>query len=243
MPADVRAAADLAARIERLQRAARRRGRRRASRSRIISPTTMRWRRCSAYRRAVPAVATGARRPTRSSRVHVVCADTDAEAERLASTVDLNFVRRNKGEFLPLASPGGGAAYRLFADRPRAHPPQPRAAVRRHARRPCGRGCTPLIEATGADEIMITTMIYDHAARKRSYESAGRRVRAIAAIEYLYLSMIPRVEPEGMRFPKAGSHFSGSCASRGIFPPVACWKRQSPSHTGRLPCAARRSPC
>ena len=37
--------------------------------------------------------------------VHVVCADTDAEAERLASTVDLNFVRRNKGEFAPLASP------------------------------------------------------------------------------------------------------------------------------------------
>ena len=34
---------------------------------------------------------------------HVVCADTDAEAERLATTVELNFVRRAKGEFLPLA--------------------------------------------------------------------------------------------------------------------------------------------
>ena len=28
----------------------------------------------------------------------------------------------------------------------------------------------PLIEATKADELMVTTMIYDHAARKRSYE-------------------------------------------------------------------------
>jgi hypothetical protein len=28
----------------------------------------------------------------------------------------------------------------------------------------------PLIEATQADEVMITTMIYDHAARRRSYE-------------------------------------------------------------------------
>ena len=37
--------------------------------------------------------------------VAVVCAETDAEAERLASTVDLNFVRRAKGEYLPLASP------------------------------------------------------------------------------------------------------------------------------------------
>ena len=28
----------------------------------------------------------------------------------------------------------------------------------------------PLIEATKADEVMITTMIYDHEARKHSYE-------------------------------------------------------------------------
>ena len=32
--------------------------------------------------------------------VAVVCADTDAEAETLASTVDLNFVRRSRGEYL-----------------------------------------------------------------------------------------------------------------------------------------------
>ena len=29
---------------------------------------------------------------------------------------------------------------------------------------------TPLIEATKADELMVTTMIYDHAARRHSYE-------------------------------------------------------------------------
>jgi hypothetical protein len=28
----------------------------------------------------------------------------------------------------------------------------------------------PLIEATRADELMITTMLFDHGARKRSYE-------------------------------------------------------------------------
>ena len=28
----------------------------------------------------------------------------------------------------------------------------------------------PLIEATKADELMVTSMIFDHAARKRSYE-------------------------------------------------------------------------
>ncbi|HXZ21656.1 MAG TPA: LLM class flavin-dependent oxidoreductase, partial [Pseudolabrys sp.] len=28
----------------------------------------------------------------------------------------------------------------------------------------------PLIAATQADELMVTTMVFDHAARKRSYE-------------------------------------------------------------------------
>ncbi len=37
--------------------------------------------------------------------VHAVVADTDAEAERIAGTVDLNFLRRQHGQYLPLASP------------------------------------------------------------------------------------------------------------------------------------------
>ena len=37
-------------------------------------------------------------RPLAILATHVVCADTDVEADRLASTVDLNFVRRAKGE-------------------------------------------------------------------------------------------------------------------------------------------------
>src|SRR5215468_4335396 len=41
----------------------------------------------------------------------IVCADSEAEAERLAATVDLNFVRRARGEYLPLASPEEALAY------------------------------------------------------------------------------------------------------------------------------------
>src|SRR5258707_14816873 len=40
-----------------------------------------------------------------------VFADSEAEAERLASTIDLNFVRRSRGEYAPLASPEEAAAY------------------------------------------------------------------------------------------------------------------------------------
>src|SRR5581483_4810722 len=51
---------------------------------------------------------------------HVVCADTDEEAERLAATVDLNIVRRARGEYLPLASPEEALAYEYSpADRAR----------------------------------------------------------------------------------------------------------------------------
>ncbi|MPZ57110.1 MAG: MsnO8 family LLM class oxidoreductase [Rhizobiales bacterium] len=109
------------------------------------------------------------REPAAILAVHVVCAETDAEAERLATTVDLNFVRRAKGEYRSLASPEEAAAYPYAPiDRERIKAGRTRVFV--------GSTSTvqgrllPLVEATKADEVMITCMIYDHAARKRSYE-------------------------------------------------------------------------
>ena len=100
---------------------------------------------------------------------HVVCAESDAEAERLAATVDLNFVRRAKGEYQPLASPAEAAAY--------AYTPADRARIAQNrTRMVVGSPATvlarlkPLIESTKADELMVTTMIFDHGARKHSYQ-------------------------------------------------------------------------
>jgi luciferase family oxidoreductase group 1 len=100
---------------------------------------------------------------------HVVCADTDTEAERLATTVELNFVRRAKGEYLPLASPAEAATYH--------YTPVDRARIAQNRNRlTVGSPATvkarlePLIAATQADELMVTAMIFDHAARKHSYE-------------------------------------------------------------------------
>jgi luciferase family oxidoreductase group 1 len=112
-------------------------------------------------------------RPYAILAVHVVCADSDEEAERLAATVDLNFVRRSKGEYLPLASPEDALAYpyspvdreRLRLNRRRLFVGAPETVRSRLA---------PLIEAAAADELMLTSMIYDHAARKRSYELMAR---------------------------------------------------------------------
>jgi luciferase family oxidoreductase group 1 len=99
----------------------------------------------------------------------VIAADTDAEAERMASSADLHYARRAKGEYLPLAAPEDAAAYAYTAiDRER---------IARHRARLVVGGIDrvksrllALIEATRADELMITTMVYDHAARRHSYE-------------------------------------------------------------------------
>ncbi len=108
-------------------------------------------------------------RPHAIIGVAAVAADSDAEAERLASTIDLNYVRRSKGEYLPLASPEEAAAYD-YAPIDRARIQQNRARVFAGAPATVLARLAPLLEATQADEVMVTTMIYDHAARRHSYE-------------------------------------------------------------------------
>ncbi|HEX3858839.1 MAG TPA: LLM class flavin-dependent oxidoreductase [Pseudolabrys sp.] len=100
---------------------------------------------------------------------HVVCADSDEEADRLARTVDLNAVRRAKGEYLPLASPEDATAY-AYTPVDRTRIAQSRARLSIGAPSTVMARLTPLIEQTKADEVMVTTMIFSHTARKRSYE-------------------------------------------------------------------------
>jgi luciferase family oxidoreductase group 1 len=100
---------------------------------------------------------------------HVVCAETDEEAERLATTVELNFVRRAKGEYRPLASPEEAVAYD-YSPIDRARIAQNRSRLTVGAPATVKARLAPLIADTKADELMVTTMIFDHAARKRSYE-------------------------------------------------------------------------
>jgi luciferase family oxidoreductase group 1 len=105
--------------------------------------------------------------------VAVVCAESDEEAERLASTVDLNFVRRSNGEYLPLASPEEAAAY-PYTPMDRARIAHNRARLFVGAPATVRARLDPLIAATRADEMMVTTMIYDHGARRHSYELMAR---------------------------------------------------------------------
>ena len=97
-----------------------------------------------------------------------VCADTDAEAERLATSVDLNFALRRQGQYLPIPSPEEAAAH-PYSPTDRALIAQNRARLVVGSKRQVLAHLEPLIKATQADEVMITTMIYDHEARKHSY--------------------------------------------------------------------------
>src|SRR5262245_43695300 len=99
---------------------------------------------------------------------HVVMADGDTEADRLASSVDLNFARRRQGVYSPIPSPEEAAAH--------DYSPTDRALIAHNRARLIvgGKGTVmarlePLIRDTKADELMVTTMVYDHEARKHSY--------------------------------------------------------------------------
>jgi luciferase family oxidoreductase group 1 len=101
--------------------------------------------------------------------VAAICAETEAEADRMATSADLHFARRAKGEYGPLASPEEAAAYpytpidrqRIEHNRKRLIAGSPEQVHER---------IMALVESTKADEVMITTMMFDHTARKRSYE-------------------------------------------------------------------------
>jgi luciferase family oxidoreductase group 1 len=99
----------------------------------------------------------------------VVCADTDAAAEQLAATLDLNFVRRRRGEYLPLASPQEATRY-PYTEEERRLIAHNRKRLFVGSKERVRALLDHLIAASRADELMVTTMLYDHAARRRSYE-------------------------------------------------------------------------
>ncbi len=101
--------------------------------------------------------------------IAVVAAETDEEAERLASSADLNRLRRDRGQYLPLPSPEEALAH-PYTEAERA------SVARNRARLFVGSPATvmhkiqPLISASEADEVMVITAVFDHEARKRSYD-------------------------------------------------------------------------
>jgi luciferase family oxidoreductase group 1 len=101
--------------------------------------------------------------------VAAVCATSEAEAERLAATIDHHLLQRSKGESGPLLSAQQAASQTCSAaDRARIALNRSRLFV--GTKEGVAQRLLKLAEETEADELMISTMIFDHAARCRSYE-------------------------------------------------------------------------
>jgi luciferase family oxidoreductase group 1 len=105
--------------------------------------------------------------------VQVVCAETDAEAQRLAGPSALSFVKLRQGRPGLLPSPEETASY-PYSDMEREAIRQRQTDQVIGGPETVRRGLEELRERTGADELMLTTVVYEHADRVRSYEMVAK---------------------------------------------------------------------
>ncbi|MGK5442519.1 LLM class flavin-dependent oxidoreductase [Micromonospora sp. URMC 105] len=101
--------------------------------------------------------------------VNVVCAETDERAEWLAGPSALSFLKLRSGRPEPLATPEEAAAY-PFNEFEREFVRQRREGQAMGSPETVRRQLGDLLARTAADELMITTMVYDVADRVRSFE-------------------------------------------------------------------------
>jgi luciferase family oxidoreductase group 1 len=108
-------------------------------------------------------------RPYAMVAAAVVCAETDERARWLAGSGALSFLRLRSGRPGPMPSPEEAAAY-PYTELERAFVEDRQASQIVGSPETVQRGITELLEATAADELMITTMVFDPADRLRSFE-------------------------------------------------------------------------
>jgi len=116
-------------------------------------------------------------RPYAMVAAAVVCAETDERARFLAGSGALSFLRLRSGRPGPLPSPEEAAAY-PYSELERAFIQDRQATQIIGAPETVGRGLTDLLDATRAEELMITTMVFDPADRLASFERVAALARA-----------------------------------------------------------------
>jgi luciferase family oxidoreductase group 1 len=111
--------------------------------------------------------------PRTMAAVWALCADTDEEARRLASSSRMMFTLFHRGQLIPI--PPVDKALQFLAEQPPSDDPfttRRRAIVGSPAT--VRRGLEEVAEEYGANELMIVTITYGHEERKRSYELIAR---------------------------------------------------------------------
>ena len=100
--------------------------------------------------------------------VSALCAPTDEEADYLATTQDLMWIRLRQGLFGPLPSPDEARAYPYTAEERAALSDRRRLMVTGTPEQVAAR-LQQMAHDAGADEVMVTTIVHDPEARLRSY--------------------------------------------------------------------------
>ncbi len=113
--------------------------------------------------------ASARQRPEAMAAVGVVCAETQAEAERLALSVRLLQLRIRQNDRRPVASPEDAAAeLRQFPAQEADRDEFPRVFVGTPDR--VRAGLSAMVAKLGIGELVVNTITHDHGARLRSYE-------------------------------------------------------------------------
>lgn len=118
-------------------------------------------------------------RPYAMAGFNVFAADTDAEAELLASSQQQAFVALRTGNPRQLPPPVPGYRESLGAQG-RAILDHVLSCSAIGSPATVARGIAAFVERTGVDEVMVTSAIYDHGARKRSIATAAAAMRPLA---------------------------------------------------------------
>jgi luciferase family oxidoreductase group 1 len=99
----------------------------------------------------------------------VLCAPTDEEAEHLASSSRMSFTLLRRNELIPIPPPEKAMAFFAREGKPPSTAAPGRRAIIGSPEK-VRAGIEELASEYGADEVIIVTITYDHAARRRSYE-------------------------------------------------------------------------
>jgi luciferase family oxidoreductase group 1 len=109
------------------------------------------------------------RKPQTAVAVWVICADTDEQARRLAASGRMTFTLLRRGELIAVPPPEKALEF-LASDKPT--PGQPRSERRAVLGSPSAvrAELEDVVAKYGADELIAVNIVYDHQARRRSYE-------------------------------------------------------------------------
>jgi luciferase family oxidoreductase group 1 len=116
--------------------------------------------------------------PTTLVSVSVIAAETDERAEWLAGSTRLKVLSRVRGRRILLPSPDAAATYPYTGD-DRAEIAARSGAVLVGSPDAVSKSLQAVLDTTGAHELMVTTPVYDHRDRRRSYELVSDLTRAL----------------------------------------------------------------